>query len=76
MTIQEIKLNFPDEWILLGNPQFSDSTVIGGEVVLHGKNKTELAQKGSLLRENYQMLKFIYTGQMPVTRRIGILKRV
>ncbi len=76
MTIQEIKLNFPDEWILLGNPQFSDSTVIGGEVVCHGTNKTELAEKGKVLKNQYQMLKFIYTGTFKPTRRIGILKRI
>lgn len=45
MTIEEIKLNFPDEWILLGNPQFLGSTVIAGEVVLHGKNKRNWLKK-------------------------------
>jgi hypothetical protein len=76
MTIQEIKSNFPNEWILLGNPQFADNTVIGGEVLLHGKDKTELAIQGKSLRTQYEMLKFIYTGTFKPARRIGVLKRI
>ena len=76
MLVQEIKTKFPDEWILLGNPLFEGSEVSEGEVILHGKNKTTLAEEGRLLRDQYKIVKFIYTGTFQPIRRIGILKRI
>jgi hypothetical protein len=76
MTIQEIKFNFPDEWIVLGNPQFEGTKVTEGIVLFHGKDKTLLAHQGSKIRSQYELVKFIYTGQIQPMRRLGMFKRI
>jgi hypothetical protein len=76
MKIQDIKINFPNEWILLGNPQFEGTKVTEGIVIFHGTDKTLLAQQGKEVRNQYNLVKFIYTGQIQPTRRLGIFKRI
>ncbi len=76
MKVEEIKKEYPDEWILLGNPLIDGTKVLEGIVIFHGKDKTLLAQQGKEIRHQYNMLKFIYTGTIQPMRRLGILKRI
>jgi hypothetical protein len=77
LTIAEIKAQYPDQWVLVGNPELDDEETLGsivdklvrGVVLLHSKDKRELAYKASEAREGYESIACIYTGLFPRNRK-------
>jgi hypothetical protein len=63
LTMQEIKATYPNEWILLGNPQTDLATVQSGILLYHGKDYLEVCYKGSELGADYKTRTIIYTGE-------------
>ena len=53
--IDEIKAQYPDEWILLGNPEFTEDKqrVVSGIVVYHSADKREVCYLGRELMKRY-----------------------
>ncbi|MDZ4759373.1 MAG: hypothetical protein SGJ10_14700 [Bacteroidota bacterium] len=41
-----MKKLYPDEWILLGNPETNDTSVLGGIALYHSKDKKEVCYIG------------------------------
>jgi len=40
LTIEEINARYPDEWVLIDNPQMSRShKILGGSVAFHSKDR-------------------------------------
>jgi len=39
LSFEEIKKLFPDEWVLLGNPGYTDTDILSGIVIMHNKDK-------------------------------------
>ena len=39
LSFEEIKKMFPNEWVLLGNPEYSDTDILSGVVIMHNKDK-------------------------------------
>ena len=74
-TLEVIKTEYPNEWILLGNPKKKETKIIRGIVLFHSMDKKELAYKGMDLTKNFNKITVIYTGRFFSKRRIGILKR-
>lgn len=72
---------FPDQWVLIGNPELRDpqplgtvvSKLIRGVVLLAGKDKQEIARRASEFRTGFERYSCIYTGQIPANRRLLIL---
>ena len=73
---EEVKKMYPDEWVLLGNPQMRNTTVIGGVVVYHSKDKKEVCYIGRDKTSVFSKVTIAYTGDLKHTRRIGILRRL
>ena len=79
LTLQEMKANYPDEWILVGNPNLGDpqrqgliiNRLIDGIVLYHSKDKRELAQNAQFVREGYRVTLF-FTGEMPKNRKFWL----
>jgi hypothetical protein len=77
MTINQIKIAHPNQWVLIGNPELDNDTTIGsivskllrGVVLLAGKDKREIAYKAKDVKEGYSRTAFIYTGEIPQNRR-------
>lgn len=46
IPFEKVKLMYPDEWVLLGNPEITDTKVLGGIVVYHSKDKKEVCYIG------------------------------
>lgn len=45
-SIEEIKAQYPEEWVVINNPQVDDSLeVLAGEVVCHSPDRDELHEK-------------------------------
>ena len=75
-TFEEIKAQYPDEWILIGNLELKDpmlQTSISrnfksGVVLLHGKDRFEIARHAKEARVGYSNITLIYTGNIPQNR--------
>lgn len=42
-SFDELKKKYPDEWVLLGNPEMKNTSVLGGIVLYHCKDKKEVS---------------------------------
>ena len=77
LTIAEIKAQYPDQWVLVGNPQLTDPTISGsivnklvkGLVLYASKDKRELAYRAKDFREQVERTACIYTGEIPQNRK-------
>jgi len=43
ISFDELKKIYPDEWVLLGNPEMKNTSVLGGVVLYHSKDKKEVS---------------------------------
>ena len=76
VAIDELKKIYPDEWILLGNPEIKNTNVLGGVVLYHSKDKKEVCYIGRDKTANYDTVTIAYAGNLKQHRKIGILKRI
>ena len=77
LTIQQIKLQYPEQWVLIGNPVLTDPSILGsivsklieGVVLLASKDKREIGYKAKDVKVGYDSLTCIYTGEFPRNRK-------
>ena len=76
LPFEDIKKIYPSEWVLVGNPEFQNTKVVSGIVVLHHKDKQQLAlnaRKNFAERQTeFNALTTVFTGVFPKNRRIWI----
>jgi hypothetical protein len=75
-TIEDLKNIYPDEWILLGNPQMESTSVLGGIVLYHSKDKKEVCYIGKDKTDDFATVTITFAGDLKQHRKIGILKRI
>jgi hypothetical protein len=75
LDICEIKKLYPDEWVLLGNPEINSTKVLGGIVLFHSKDKKEVCYLGRDKTNGYNTVTITYAGDMKKRNRLGILKK-
>ncbi len=46
LRIEQIEKQFPNEWVLIGNPIIQDTKILKGEVLFHSKDKKEVCYLG------------------------------
>lgn len=76
LPIEQIKKQYPDQWILIGNPELSEpevngsilSKLISGIVLFASKDKREIAYKAADLKKGVDKTACIYTGEIPKNR--------
>lgn len=68
MSIAAIMDIYPDEWVLIGNPEEVKGE-LSGIVLLHAKNKKQLVEKAAELSDKSSYSKTIlrFTGKLPST---------
>jgi hypothetical protein len=71
-NIDEIKALFPDEWVLVGNPEMDKSElhVLSGIPILHSKDKKEVCYLGKNKTIDYQTFTLVYTGAFKTARTL------
>jgi hypothetical protein len=71
-NIDEIKILFPDEWVLIGNPVMDETElhVLSGVPVLHSKDKKEVCYLGKSKTNDYKTITLIYTGTFKAARTL------
>jgi hypothetical protein len=80
LTLDQIKLQYPNEWILVGNPDLGSPNKAGsvlsklrsGVVLYHSKDKREIAYKTEELTVDVERFTCIYTGEIPKNRRFWL----
>ncbi len=75
LSMEQIKALFPNEWVLLGNPEYQNMKILKGIVILHNKDKRELAYEArekNAWRYIYESATTIYTGEFPKNRRFWL----
>lgn len=71
-----IKALYPDEWVLLAYAEKSGRDLLGGQVVLHEKDKRAFALKAKALIQENKGLTHCYTGELPRHGHIGLARKV
>ena len=80
LTIDQIKNQYPDEWILVGNPQMREDNFVGpiirkiisGIVLYHSKDKRELGYKAADIAQTVDETACIFTGEIPKNRKFWL----
>ena len=80
LTIDEIKTEFPNKWVLIGNPQMREGNFVGsilqkikaGLVLYSSSDKREIAYKTQELVKDVERFTCIYTGEIPKNRRFWL----
>lgn len=75
-AFDEVKKLYPDEWVLLGNPEISNTKVVGGEVLYHSKDKKEVCYIGRDKVADYETVTIAFAGDIKQSRKIGILRKI
>lgn len=77
LSLEEIKAQFPDEWVLIGDPEMEEQEetgsvaerLLGGVILLHSKDRREIAYKAKTVRKEYKSVALIYTGEVSKSRK-------
>jgi len=80
LTIAQIKAAYPEQWVLVGNPELDDPNTLGsvvsklvkGVVLYANKDKRELAYMAKDYRKGYSHYTCIYTGEIPKNRNFWL----
>jgi hypothetical protein len=76
IALDELKKLYPEEWVLLGNPEMENTSVIGGTLLFHSKDKKEVCYIGRDKTADYPSVTIAFAGDLKQHRKIGILKRI
>lgn len=70
INIATIKTLYPNEWVLIGNPEMDKSElhVLSGIPVLHSKDKKEVCYLGKSKTDGFDTITVIYTGSFKSAR--------
>jgi hypothetical protein len=75
-SFDELKKLYPNEWVLLGDPKMKSTSVLGGVVLYHSKDKKEVCYIGRGKTGGYSSVTIAFAGDLKQHRKIGILRRV
>jgi len=70
-SIEDIKASYPDEWIVIGNPEMDEykGAILSGVVLYHSRDKRELAYRDKPLLKNYKTKSLFYNRVTPREKR-------
>ena len=64
MSLAEMNAQFESEWVLLENPETSESLEVkGGKVLWHSKDQAEIYRKAREFKAKHSAI--VYTGSLP-----------
>lgn len=76
LNFDTVKELYPNEWVLLGNPEMKNTSVLGGVVLFHSKDKKEVCYIGRDKTADFSTVTIAFAGDLKQHRKIGILKRI
>jgi hypothetical protein len=71
ISISDIKRNYPDEWILLGNPEIDETNqaILSGTVLYHSPDKRETVYLGKPMASEYERTALFFNRITPRRKR-------
>jgi hypothetical protein len=80
LTYEEMKALYPGEWVLIGNPVMKNPLLQAalsqnlkhGVVLLHGKDRFDIAHKAKDVRIGYTSVTLAYQGDIPKNRKFWL----
>lgn len=76
LTWNEIKIQHPDEWVVLGDPIFDGMQIVKGTVLAHHPDKRVASIEGGERRKGFVKFTLAFTGQLKSNYHIGLLRTV
>jgi hypothetical protein len=76
VAFDELKRLYPNEWILLGDPEMENTSVLGGVVLYHSKDKKEVCYIGRDKTADFSTVTIAFAGDLKQHRKIGLLRRI
>ena len=76
ISIEELRKRYPDEWVLLGDPQIQNTSVFFWNGVFHSKDKKEVCYIGRDKTAGFSTVTIAFAGYLKQYRKIGILTRI
>jgi hypothetical protein len=76
LKMDEMKRQYPGEWMLLGNPEIIRTKVISGIVLFHSKDKKEVCYLGREKTIGFDRVTIAYAGETKKRNKLGILRRI
>lgn len=76
ISFDELKKIYPNEWVLLGNPEMRNTSILGGVVLFHSKDKKEVSYIGRDKTAGFSTVTIAYAGDLKQIRKIGILRKI
>jgi hypothetical protein len=73
---EDIKNQYPDEWVVLGNPIFDGMKILKGTVLAHHPDKRVASIEGGERREGFVKFTLAFTGQLKSNYHIGLLRTI
>ena len=72
INFEDIKKMYPDEWVLLANPEMKEPTIqasivsqlVRGIVLAHSKDKREIAYQSRSLKQGFKRYTCVFTGEI------------
>lgn len=75
IPVSELKSLYPNEWVLLANPQKKNNALLGGLVLIHDADKRSFALKAKDLLKKYPGATHFFTGEAPSHARTGLARK-
>ncbi|MBX2929122.1 MAG: hypothetical protein KF852_14895 [Saprospiraceae bacterium] len=75
IAVSDLKKLYPDQWVLLANPQKKGAVLLGGIVLVHDRDKREFALKAKDLIKEHPGVTHFYTGVIPRHAHVGLAKK-
>ena len=69
LTFEQMKAQFPDEWLLLANPEFKNAKPMKGVLLAHGRDYLELCYQSQGLTAGYLDSTIVFTGEPQTNNR-------
>ena len=73
---EDIKTQYPDEWVVIGNPIFEGMKILKGTVLAHHPDKRVASIEGGERREGFKKFTVSFTGQIKSNYHIGLLRTI
>ncbi|WP_299286517.1 hypothetical protein [uncultured Mucilaginibacter sp.] len=70
VLMDELKVLYPDEWLLLGNPEMRNTTILGGTLLYHSKDKKEVCYIGRDKTNDFSKVTIAYAGNLKQARKL------
>ncbi len=75
-SFDELKKLYPNEWMLLGDPEMKNTSVLSGFVLFHSKHKKKVCYIVKNKTADYLTVTIAFAGDLKQHRKTGLLKRI